>query len=130
MADVKLAQAKYLLSCLAQFKQLVSSQLDCTPSIIVAGDFNSVPGDQVFFQLVCFRLDFLLFAVLFVWMVFDSYISHMVCSAFYCYSKNSLIMILDSKNHPACVHLRFYGGLFCIWPTFVLGWVWFIHVLD
>ncbi|CDP15692.1 unnamed protein product [Coffea canephora] len=52
LADVKLAQAKYLLSCLAQFKQLVSSQLDCTPSIIVAGDFNSVPGDQVYQYLV------------------------------------------------------------------------------
>ncbi|XP_059663062.1 carbon catabolite repressor protein 4 homolog 4-like isoform X2 [Cornus florida] len=47
-ADVKLAQAKYLLSRLAQFKTLVSDKFDCTPSVIVAGDFNSIPGDKVY----------------------------------------------------------------------------------
>ncbi|CAK9180015.1 unnamed protein product [Ilex paraguariensis] len=46
-ADVKLAQAKYLLSRLAQFKMLLSHKFESTPSVIVAGDFNSVPGDKV-----------------------------------------------------------------------------------
>lgn len=48
-ADVKLAQAKYLLSRLAQFRDLVSEKFDCIPSVIVAGDFNSTPGDKVRF---------------------------------------------------------------------------------
>ncbi|KAL8536623.1 hypothetical protein ACS0TY_011993 [Phlomoides rotata] len=51
-ADVKIAQAKYLLSRLAGFKMLVSEKFNCLPSIIVAGDFNSVPGDQVYQYLV------------------------------------------------------------------------------
>ncbi|KAK6158617.1 hypothetical protein DH2020_005931 [Rehmannia glutinosa] len=51
-ADVKIAQAKYLLSRLAGFKKLVSNKFDCSPSIMVAGDFNSVPGDQVYQYLV------------------------------------------------------------------------------
>ncbi|KAI3468486.1 hypothetical protein Pfo_025149 [Paulownia fortunei] len=51
-ADVKIAQAKYLLSRLAGFKMLVSKKFDCSPSVIVAGDFNSVPGDQVYQYLV------------------------------------------------------------------------------
>lgn len=51
-ADVKLAQAKYLLSRLAQFKTLVSNRLECTPSVIVAGDFNSTPGDKVYQYLI------------------------------------------------------------------------------
>ncbi|KAL3844377.1 hypothetical protein ACJIZ3_001780 [Penstemon smallii] len=51
-ADVKIAQAKYLLSRLAGFKELVTNKFDCTPSIIVTGDFNSVPGDQVYQYLV------------------------------------------------------------------------------
>ena len=46
-ADVKLAQAKYLLSRLALFRTLVSNRLECKPSVVVAGDFNSTPGDQV-----------------------------------------------------------------------------------
>jgi CCR4-NOT transcription complex subunit 6 len=46
-ADVKLAQAKYLLSRLAQFKTLVSDKYECIPEVIVAGDFNSQPGDMV-----------------------------------------------------------------------------------
>ncbi|KAL9263585.1 Carbon catabolite repressor protein 4 homolog 4-like protein [Drosera capensis] len=50
--DVKLAQVKYLLSRLSLFKSLVSEKFDCTPSILVAGDFNSVPGDQVYQYLV------------------------------------------------------------------------------
>ncbi|KAG6687568.1 hypothetical protein I3842_11G078400 [Carya illinoinensis] len=51
-ADVKLAQAKYLLSRLAQFKELVSNRLECIPSVIVAGDFNSTPGDKVYQYLI------------------------------------------------------------------------------
>ncbi|CAK9180240.1 unnamed protein product [Ilex paraguariensis] len=46
-ADVKLAQAKFLLSRIAQFKMQVSDKFETTPSVIVAGDFNSVPGDKV-----------------------------------------------------------------------------------
>ncbi|XP_021903085.1 carbon catabolite repressor protein 4 homolog 4 isoform X1 [Carica papaya] len=46
-ADVKLAQAKYLLSRLAQFKVLVSERYESAPSVILAGDFNSIPGDKV-----------------------------------------------------------------------------------
>jgi len=46
-ADVKLAQAKYLLSRLAKFKTLVSDRYECIPEVIVAGDFNSQPGDMV-----------------------------------------------------------------------------------
>ncbi|KAM2020303.1 hypothetical protein EV2_023790 [Malus domestica] len=51
-ADVKLAQAKYLVSRLAQFKTLISDRFECTPSLIVAGDFNSVPGDKVYQYLI------------------------------------------------------------------------------
>ncbi|XP_054808285.1 carbon catabolite repressor protein 4 homolog 4 isoform X2 [Prosopis cineraria] len=51
-ADVKLAQAKYLLSRLAQFKTLVSERFECVPEVIVAGDFNSTPGDMVYQYLV------------------------------------------------------------------------------
>lgn len=50
--DVKLAQAGYLLSRLFQFKTRVSEQFGCSPSIIVAGDFNSIPGDQVYTSLM------------------------------------------------------------------------------
>ncbi|XP_037495533.1 carbon catabolite repressor protein 4 homolog 4 [Jatropha curcas] len=50
--DVKLAQAKYLLSRISQFKALVSDKFDCTPSIVLAGDFNSTPGDKVYQYLV------------------------------------------------------------------------------
>ncbi|KAK4557318.1 hypothetical protein RGQ29_007186 [Quercus rubra] len=51
-ADVKLAQAKYLLSRLALFRTLVSNRLECTPSVVVAGDFNSTPGDKVYQYLI------------------------------------------------------------------------------
>ncbi|XP_052209938.1 carbon catabolite repressor protein 4 homolog 4-like [Diospyros lotus] len=46
-ADAKLSQAKYLLSRSAQFKTLVADKFQCTPSVMVAGDFNSTPGDKV-----------------------------------------------------------------------------------
>lgn len=52
LADVKLAQAKYLLSRLAQFKKLVSNEFECTPSLLLSGDFNSIPGDKVYSYLV------------------------------------------------------------------------------
>uniref|UniRef100_A0A2P2LAG6 Carbon catabolite repressor protein 4 homolog 4 isoform X2 n=1 Tax=Rhizophora mucronata TaxID=61149 RepID=A0A2P2LAG6_RHIMU len=51
-ADVKLAQAKCLLSRLQQFKEVVSDQFECTPSVILAGDFNSTPGDKVYQYLI------------------------------------------------------------------------------
>ncbi|XP_042486681.1 carbon catabolite repressor protein 4 homolog 4-like [Macadamia integrifolia] len=50
--DVKLAQAKYLLFRLAQFKKMVSNKFDCTPSVILCGDFNSTPGDMVYQFLI------------------------------------------------------------------------------
>ncbi|KAK4748743.1 hypothetical protein SAY87_015329 [Trapa incisa] len=46
-ADVKLAQAKYLLSRLARFRTKVSDKFESFPPVIVAGDFNSIPGDKV-----------------------------------------------------------------------------------
>nr|XP_043628127.1 carbon catabolite repressor protein 4 homolog 4 [Erigeron canadensis] len=51
-ADVKLAQAKYLLSCVDNFKRMVSERFECSPSVLIAGDFNSVPGDKVYQYLV------------------------------------------------------------------------------
>ncbi|KAG5013697.1 hypothetical protein AAZX31_09G198100 [Glycine max] len=51
-ADVKLAQAKYLLSRLAKFKTLISDRYECIPEVILAGDFNSMPGDMVYRYLV------------------------------------------------------------------------------
>jgi len=42
-----LAQAKYLLSRISQFEQLISNKFNCKPSVIIAGDFNSTPGDKV-----------------------------------------------------------------------------------
>ncbi|CAL9776632.1 unnamed protein product [Musa acuminata subsp. burmannicoides] len=51
-ADIKLAQVKYLLSRLSQFKELVSNKFTCIPSVLVAGDFNSTPGDEVYRYLV------------------------------------------------------------------------------
>ncbi|GFZ16257.1 DNAse I-like superfamily protein [Actinidia rufa] len=46
-ADVKLAQAKYLMARLAKFRTLVSDKFECRPSVFVAGDFNSTPGDKL-----------------------------------------------------------------------------------
>lgn len=48
LADVKLAQVRYFLSRLAQFKLLVSDKFDWSPSVVVAGDFNSLPESQVY----------------------------------------------------------------------------------
>ncbi|KAH0911086.1 hypothetical protein HID58_034407 [Brassica napus] len=52
LADVKLAQAKYLLSRLDQFRTLISNEFECTPSLLLSGDFNSIPGDKVYSYLV------------------------------------------------------------------------------
>ncbi|XP_039012601.1 carbon catabolite repressor protein 4 homolog 4-like [Hibiscus syriacus] len=52
LADVKLAQAKYLLARLAQFKTLVTDRFKCTPSVILCGDFNSTPGDEVYQYII------------------------------------------------------------------------------
>ncbi|KAF9591075.1 hypothetical protein IFM89_001285 [Coptis chinensis] len=43
-ADVKLAQAKYLLPHMAQFKARVSDKFGCNASILVCGGFNSTSG--------------------------------------------------------------------------------------
>ncbi|XP_020589740.1 carbon catabolite repressor protein 4 homolog 4 isoform X2 [Phalaenopsis equestris] len=48
LIDVKLAQVKYLLSRISRFKKAISNKFSCTPSVIVAGDFNSTPGDEVY----------------------------------------------------------------------------------
>lgn len=53
-ADIKLAQVKYLLSRLSQFKELVSNKFTCIPSVLVAGDFNSTPGDEVSLHYLLF----------------------------------------------------------------------------
>lgn len=44
---MKLAQAKYLLSRVTQFEKLISNKFNCKPSVMIAGDFNSTPGDKV-----------------------------------------------------------------------------------
>ncbi|KAE8657197.1 Carbon catabolite repressor protein 4-like protein 4 [Hibiscus syriacus] len=51
-ADVKLAQAKYLLARLSQFKTRVTDRFERTPSVILCGDFNSTPGDKVYQYLI------------------------------------------------------------------------------
>ncbi|KAK3135641.1 hypothetical protein QOZ80_5BG0421600 [Eleusine coracana subsp. coracana] len=55
--DVKLAQAKYLLSRVSQFEKRVSTKFNCKPSVIIAGDFNSTPGDMVYNYLVSANLE-------------------------------------------------------------------------
>ncbi|XP_062231276.1 carbon catabolite repressor protein 4 homolog 4-like [Phragmites australis] len=55
--DVKLAQAKYLLSRVSQFEKLVSNKFNCKSSVIIAGDFNSTPGDKVYNYLVSANLE-------------------------------------------------------------------------
>ncbi|EMS64502.1 hypothetical protein TRIUR3_18641 [Triticum urartu] len=50
--DVKLAQAKYLLSKVSEFEKIIANKFTCKPSVIIAGDFNSTPGDKVYNYLV------------------------------------------------------------------------------
>lgn len=47
-ADVKLAQARYLLLQIVKFQQGLCSKLDSNPLLLVCGDYNSTPGDQVY----------------------------------------------------------------------------------
>ena len=47
-----MAQAKYLLSRVSQFEQLISNKFNCKPSVIIAGDFNSTPGDKVYLAFI------------------------------------------------------------------------------
>ncbi|KAH9567186.1 hypothetical protein CY35_03G017900 [Sphagnum magellanicum] len=46
--DVKLAQACYLLSWLVKFKESIQSKSDSPPLLVITGDYNSLPGDQVY----------------------------------------------------------------------------------
>ncbi|XP_020523811.1 carbon catabolite repressor protein 4 homolog 4 isoform X3 [Amborella trichopoda] len=46
--EVKIAQAKYLLSRVKKFRDDVSKKYDCAPPVIISGDFNSLPGSEVY----------------------------------------------------------------------------------
>ncbi|KAK1582407.1 hypothetical protein Q3G72_014650 [Acer saccharum] len=53
LSHVKFAQAKYLTQRLAEFKTLVLKKFRCAkPSMIVAGDFNSIPNSMVYQYLI------------------------------------------------------------------------------
>lgn len=45
--DVKVAQAKYLVSRLSQFQKKLFKKLNYIPAVIVCGDFNSMPENGV-----------------------------------------------------------------------------------
>ncbi|KAL2633242.1 hypothetical protein R1flu_004721 [Riccia fluitans] len=51
LMDVKLAQAQHLASCVCKFKEKVGREYGVDPLVIVAGDFNSLPGDPVYTYL-------------------------------------------------------------------------------
>ncbi|KAJ7542349.1 hypothetical protein O6H91_10G102100 [Diphasiastrum complanatum] len=51
-ADVKLAQAKYLVSRLVGFQRELIDRYQKVPIVFLVGDFNSTPGDQVYNYLV------------------------------------------------------------------------------
>lgn len=51
-ADVKLAQAKYLLLCLSDYQRTLSEKFNSAPVILVTGDFNSQPEDRVYVFLL------------------------------------------------------------------------------
>lgn len=46
--DVKLAQAKHLVGCVSKFQALLETRLCSKIPVIICGDFNSMPGDQVY----------------------------------------------------------------------------------
>jgi hypothetical protein len=46
-ADVKLAQAKYLLSRIVKFQDDLRCNVEASPLVLVCGDYNSTPGDRV-----------------------------------------------------------------------------------
>ncbi|KAH7429869.1 hypothetical protein KP509_09G069400 [Ceratopteris richardii] len=50
--DVKLAQVKYLVTCISGFKRLLEAKLHTEIPFIICGDFNSTPGDQVYSYLI------------------------------------------------------------------------------
>ncbi|KAH7447330.1 hypothetical protein KP509_01G101600 [Ceratopteris richardii] len=47
-ADVKLAQAKHLVASVSSFRSLLETKLDTNIPVVICGDFNSQPGDQVY----------------------------------------------------------------------------------
>ncbi len=64
--DVKLAQACYLLSWLVKFKESIQSKSDSPPLLVITGDYNSLPGDQVpRYHLPALQLDCKFLSVLF-----------------------------------------------------------------
>jgi endonuclease/exonuclease/phosphatase family metal-dependent hydrolase len=50
-----LTQAKYLLSKVSEFENVISNKFTCKPSVIIAGDFNSTPGDKVWVAVLALR---------------------------------------------------------------------------
>lgn len=44
---MKLAQAKYLLSRIVKFRHDLRHNVEAAPLVLVCGDYNSTPGDQV-----------------------------------------------------------------------------------
>jgi hypothetical protein len=53
-ADVKLAQARYLLLQIVKFQHNLSGKLGSNPLVLVCGDYNSTPGDQVrWLSVIC-----------------------------------------------------------------------------
>jgi CCR4-NOT transcription complex subunit 6 len=64
--DVKLAQACYLLSWLVKFKESIQSKSDSPPLLVITGDYNSLPGDQVpRYHLPALQLDCKFLSLLF-----------------------------------------------------------------
>ncbi|KAL3694475.1 hypothetical protein R1sor_008126 [Riccia sorocarpa] len=48
LMDVKLAQAQHLASSLSKFNEKAAREYGVDPLVLVAGDFNSLPGDPVY----------------------------------------------------------------------------------
>ncbi|CAM6095623.1 unnamed protein product [Calypogeia fissa] len=48
LMDVKLAQVRYLADRLLAFQKRIAEEFDIEPLLLVAGDFNSLPGDTVY----------------------------------------------------------------------------------
>ncbi|MCO5590468.1 hypothetical protein L7F22_044438 [Adiantum nelumboides] len=49
--DVKLAQAKHLVARVSRFQSLLSNEIRVKIPVVICGDFNSTPGDQVYSYL-------------------------------------------------------------------------------
>ncbi|KAG0459348.1 hypothetical protein HPP92_022476 [Vanilla planifolia] len=56
--DVKVAQVKYLLSRLSIFEEVIRDKYSCKPSVVIAGDFNSTPGDEVYKYITSAAADY------------------------------------------------------------------------